>query len=101
MPTSFLFKRTPRRFRKCMVSRFNKQCTRNGVSGQTIIEVKRYRLGALLGVVAYSMIGGVGGWVVAVALAIIGACVGLRMAATARRSGPLPQMLNCCCCARM
>ena len=32
----FLFKRTLRRFRKGMVSRFNKQCTRNGVSGQTI-----------------------------------------------------------------
>ena len=38
MPTYFLFKRTPGLFRKCMVSRFNKQCTRNGVSGQTIFK---------------------------------------------------------------
>ena len=31
METSFILKRTSRPFRKCIVSRFNKQCTRNHI----------------------------------------------------------------------
>ena len=36
METYFILKRTLIPFRKCIVSRFNKHCTRNGISHRTI-----------------------------------------------------------------
>tara|TARA_R110002094_G_scaffold204670_1_gene175618 strand:- start:1108 stop:1386 length:279 start_codon:yes stop_codon:yes gene_type:complete len=51
-------------------------------------------LGVLLGMVAYFVVGGVVGWVVAVGLALIGAYFGFRTASYARRRNQLVEFAH-------